>query len=60
MALDGKSISPMDYVALGTSTHHVAWSHVALGTVSVDHIFPLGSPVYPQNTTKFLKRMEYW
>ena len=53
MTLDGKSISPIDYVALGTSTHYVAWSHVALGTVSVDHIFPLGSPVYPQNTTKF-------
>ena len=48
MALDGKSISPMDYVALGTKTHHVA-----LGTVSVDHIFPLGSPVYPQNNTSF-------
>ena len=53
MTLDGKSISPMDYVALGTSMHYVAWSHVALGTVSVDHIFPLGLPVYPQNTTKF-------
>ena len=60
MTLDGKSISPMDYVALGTSTHYVAWSHVALGTVSVDHIFPLGSPVYPQNTTKFKKHIEYW
>ena len=53
MSLDGKSISPMDYVALGTSTHYVTWSHVGLGIVSVDHIFPLGSPVYPQNTTKF-------
>ena len=40
MALDGKSISPMEYVTLGTKTHHVTWSHVALGTVSVDHIFP--------------------
>ena len=43
----------MDHVALGTKPHYVAWSHVALGTVSVDHIFPLGSPVHPQNTTKF-------
>ena len=60
MALDGKSISPMEHVALGPKPHHVAWSHVALGTVSVDHIFPLGSPVYPQNTTKLEKHIEYW
>ena len=39
MALDGKSISLMDYVTLGTSTHRVTWSHVGLGTVLVDHIF---------------------
>ena len=43
----------MDYAALGTKTHHVAWNHVAVGTVSVDQIFPLGSPVHLQNTTKF-------
>ena len=42
----------MDYVALGPTADHVAWNHVALGTVSVDHISHLGSPVYPQNTTK--------
>ena len=41
----------MHYAALGPIADHVAWNHVALGTVSVDHI-PLGSPVYPQNTTK--------
>ena len=52
MALDGKSISPMDHVALGTKPHYVAWSHVALGNVSVDHIFPLDhlyTPRTPQN-----------
>ena len=43
----------MDHVALGTKMHYVAWSHVALGIVLVDHIFPLESPVHPQNTTKF-------
>ena len=43
----------MDYVGLGTILREMPWSHVALGTVSVDHIFPLGSPVYPENTTKF-------
>ena len=53
MALDGKSISPMDYVALGTKTHHVAWSHVALGTVSVDHISPLDRPYTPRTSQKF-------
>ena len=42
----------MHYVALGPIADHVAWNHVALGNVSVDHIFPLGSPVYPQNITK--------
>ena len=53
MTLDGKTISPMDHVALGTKPLYVAWSHVALGTVSVDHILPLGSLVYPQNPIKF-------
>ena len=42
MALDGKSISPMDHVAIGTSAGYVAWSHVALGTMSLDHILPIG------------------
>ena len=53
MTLDGKTISPMDHVALGTSVGYVAWSYVALGTMSLDHILPLGSPVYPQNPIKF-------
>ena len=41
MALDGKSRSPMDHVALGTKLHYVAWSHVALGTLSLEHILTI-------------------
>ena len=41
MALDGKSRSPMDHVALGTKPHYVAWSHVTLGTVSLEHILTI-------------------
>ena len=48
MALDGKSISPMDHVALGTKLHYVA-----LGTVSVDHISPLDHPYTPRTPQKY-------
>ena len=43
----------MDHVALGTSMHCVAWFYVALGTMSLDHILPLGSPVYPRTPQNF-------
>ena len=38
MVLDGKSIISVDYVALGISMYHVAWFHVTLGIVLLDHI----------------------
>ena len=43
----------MDHVTLGTSVGYVAWSYVSLGTMLLDHILPLASPIHPQNPIKF-------
>ena len=54
MALDGKSITSVDYGALGTSMHQVAWSHLTLGTVLLDHILTF-KPLYTPKPHEILK-----
>ena len=58
MVIDGKSITSVDYVALGTSMYHVAWPHVTLGIVLLDHILTFLTTVHPLNPMKILKHIE--
>ena len=55
MVLDGKSITSVDYVALGTSMYHVAWPHVTLGIVLLDHILTFLNHCTPPESHEIFK-----
>ena len=58
MVLDGKSITSVDYVALGTSMYYVAWPRVTLIIALLDHILTFKTTVQPLNPMKILKHIE--
>ena len=60
MALDGKSILPMNYVTLGTKMHHITWIPYHFRQCIAWSLFPSWIIRIPPNTRTFWKLIEYW